>query len=270
MTKKLLAALLAAALMAAAFAGCANRDETSEESESPSSSEPVSSSTPALTPEEEAAETNDKITEAQVTLAQFEDVKKGDTIAVMEIRGGVEGTIRIKLFPQQAPKTVENFVKLSQQGYYNGVTFHRVINDFMIQGGDPTGTGAGGESIYSTGEGDPGQFEDEFSLDLWNFRGALSMANAGANTNTSQFFIVQRDSVDEELVKQMREINFPEKVVEKYEEVGGTPHLDWVHTVFGMVIEGMDVVDRIAAVKAESDKPVTPVLIESITIETAE
>ena len=90
--------------------------------------------------------------------------------------------MRIKLFPEHAPKTVANFVSLSKDGYYDGVIFHRIIKDFMIQGGDPTGTGMGGESIY--GE----SFEDEFSEELYNVRGALSMANAGPNTNGSQFF----------------------------------------------------------------------------------
>ena len=91
------------------------------------------------------------------------------------------GDLKVKLFPKQAPKTVANFVALAKDGYYDGVIFHRVIKDFMIQGGDPTGTGMGGESIY--GE----RFEDEFSEELYNLRGALSMANAGPNTNGSQF-----------------------------------------------------------------------------------
>lgn len=94
------------------------------------------------------------------------------------------GDILVQLFPEVAPKTVKNFVELAKKGYYDGVIFHRVIPDFMIQGGDPTGTGMGGESIY--GE----KFEDEFSPQVFNFRGALSMANAGPNTNGSQFFIV--------------------------------------------------------------------------------
>ena len=99
------------------------------------------------------------------------------------------GEIVIQLFPEQAPKTVENFVGLAKKGYYDGVIFHRVINDFMIQGGDPTGTGMGGESIWGA------PFEDEFSNELFNIRGALSMANAGPATNGSQFFIVQNQNV---------------------------------------------------------------------------
>lgn len=165
------------------------------------------------------------------------------------------GSIKIKLFPEIAPKTVENFVKHAKDGYYNGIIFHRVINDFMIQGGDPTGTGMGGESIY----GD--SFEDEFSMQLFNLRGALSMANAGPNTNGSQFFIVQSDQAS-----QLRQ-GYPEEIIEAYKERGGTPHLDFAHTVFGQVIEGMDVVDNIAAVETVGqNKPKEDVVIESIDI----
>ncbi len=171
------------------------------------------------------------------------------------------GSIKIKLFPEQAPKTVENFIKHSKDGYYNGIIFHRVIKDFMIQGGDPTGTGRGGESIY----GQP--FEDEFSVDLFNLRGALSMANAGPGTNGSQFFIVQNSHMDPGMKGQMERAGFPNEIVDAYMEHGGTPHLDHRHTVFGQVIEGMDVVDKIANVKTGmADKPVEDVAIESIDI----
>lgn len=165
------------------------------------------------------------------------------------------GAIKIKLFPEIAPKTVENFITHAKNNYYNGIIFHRVIEDFMIQGGDPTGTGMGGESIYGSA------FEDEFSMEAFNLRGALSMANAGPNTNGSQFFIVQKkDAVG------LRQ-GYPQEIVDAYNEVGGTPHLDHAHTVFGHVVEGMDVVDSIAAVKVgRGDKPVEDVVIESIDI----
>lgn len=153
------------------------------------------------------------------------------------------GNIKIKLFPEHAPKAVENFIKHSQDGYYDGVIFHRVINGFMIQGGDPLGNGTGGQSIYG------GSFEDEFSRELFNFRGALSMANAGPNTNGSQFFIVQSVAVDPRMLKQMEQAGYPEEAIKAYEDLGGTPHLDFRHTVFGHVVEGMDVVDKIAEVK---------------------
>ena len=128
------------------------------------------------------------------------------------------GPIKIKLFPEQAPKTVENFLTHAENGYYDGIIFHRVIEDFMIQGGDPTGTGMGGESIY----GDT--FEDEFTMDLFNLKGALSMANAGPGTNGSQFFIVQASEVPGS-VEQMKKGGCPEEIAEAYEEMGGTPHL---------------------------------------------
>ena len=126
--------------------------------------------------------------------SQLSMPEKGDMIAIMTTN---RGTIKFRLFPQQCPKTVENFTTHAKNGYYEGIIFHRVINNFMIQGGDPTGTGRGGESIW----GD--SFEDEFDLGLHNVRGALSMANAGPNTNGSQFFIVQAGAVDGNLMGQM-------------------------------------------------------------------
>jgi len=118
---------------------------------------------------------------------QFEKPAKDSEVIVMKTN---MGTIKMRLFPEKAPKTVENFVTHAKEGYYDGLTFHRVINGFMIQGGDPEGTGMGGESIW----GRP--FEDEFDVELRNFRGALSMANAGPSTNGSQFFIVQANDCD--------------------------------------------------------------------------
>jgi len=139
-----------------------------------------------------------------------------------------EGTIELELFPEDAPKTVGNFTKLAGDGFYDGVTFHRVIPDFMIQGGDPTGTGSGGPGYT---------FEDEFN-DHRVIKGALAMANAGPNTNGSQFFIVTADECS---------------------------WLDGKHTVFGRVVRGQDVVDRISQVDRDSgDKPRTPVTIDRI------
>lgn len=171
-----------------------------------------------------------------------------------------KGEFKIKLFENEAPKTVKNFVELSKKGYYDGIIFHRVIKDFMIQGGDPTGTGMGGASIY----GD--KFEDEFSPNLFNLRGALSMANAGPNTNGSQFFVVQSTSMPAQMLGQMKQAGFPEEIIEAYTK-GGTPWLDSKHTVFGHVMEGMDIVDTIAKVAVgPQDKPVDDVIIETIEI----
>jgi cyclophilin family peptidyl-prolyl cis-trans isomerase len=139
-----------------------------------------------------------------------------------------EGAIELELYPDDAPKTVENFVKLAGDGFYDGVIFHRVIPDFMIQAGDPTGTGMGGPGY---------QFEDEFN-EHRVARGALAMANAGPNTNGSQFFIVSAEA---------------------------TPWLDGKHTVFGKVTSGMDVVDRISELDRDAnDRPRTPVTIERV------
>jgi cyclophilin family peptidyl-prolyl cis-trans isomerase len=139
-----------------------------------------------------------------------------------------EGAIEVELYPDDAPKTVENFEKLSREGFYEGVIFHRVIPDFMIQGGDPTGTGMGGPGY---------KFEDEFNHHPVA-RGALAMANAGPNTNGSQFFIVTAEA---------------------------TPWLDGKHTVFGKVTGGMDVVDRICQSDRDAnDRPRKPVSIERV------
>jgi cyclophilin family peptidyl-prolyl cis-trans isomerase len=141
-----------------------------------------------------------------------------------------KGAIGLELFDDDAPKTVENFVKLSKDGFYDGVVFHRVIEDFMIQGGDPTGTGMGGPGY---------QFEDEHNSRKVE-RGALAMANSGPNTNGSQFFIVT---------------------------AAACPWLDGLHTVFGRVASGMDVVDEINATGTDvQDRPVDEVRIESVAI----
>src|SRR6266540_1937513 len=145
------------------------------------------------------------------------------------------GTMKIKFFPDAAPKAVENFLGLAQKGYYNGLIFHRVIDRFMIQGGDPTGTGSGGESLWGK------DFEDEFSPKYrFNKKGLLAMANRGPRTNGSQFFIT--------LVP--------------------TPYLNDKHTIFGEVIEGLDVVDKIGKVKTGAqDRPVDPVKMVKVTVE---
>lgn len=198
----------------------------------------------------------------EVTLEQLKGPKEGEEIAIITTN---HGEIKIRLFPEVAPKAVENFKTHAKNGYYNGITFHRVIKDFMIQGGDPEGTGRGGESIWGA------PFEDEFDIYYHNFRGALSMANAGPATNGSQFFIVQTSNIDEGFITQMRQIGeeggFPEAVIETYEKLGGTPWLDFRHTVFGHVFEGMDVVDKIAELETDSnDKPLEPVIMEKVEI----
>ena len=172
------------------------------------------------------------------------------------------GDMTFELNETAAPKAVENFSTHAKNGYYDGLIFHRIIKDFMIQGGDPTGTGCGGESIWGKA------FEDEFSLDARNYYGALSMANSGPNTNGSQFFIVQAKDVPESLLSQMeglKDNGFPQEVIDKYKEVGGTPWLDFHHTVFGMITDGEDVLENIAGVKTGmSDKPVNDVVLKQL------
>ncbi|WP_346330302.1 peptidylprolyl isomerase [Facklamia sp. 252] len=186
------------------------------------------------------------------------NVEQLETNVVMHT---TKGDIELVLFKEQAPKTVENFVELAKKGYYDGIIFHRVIKDFMIQGGDPTGTGMGGESIY--GE----SFEDEFSRELFNIRGALSMANAGPNTNGSQFFIVTSSMVPTQMLGQMKGLGFPEEIITAYAENGGTPWLDQRHTVFGHVKAGFENVLAIEQVETGAqDKPVEPVVITGITV----
>ena len=214
-----------------------------------------------------------------MALVQLDGPQKGDSAATFHTN---MGDISVRLFPTYAPKAVENFVTHAEKGYYNGLTFHRVINDFMIQGGDPTGTGAGGESIWGK------DFENETSIYLRNFRGALCMANKGPDTNGSQFYIVQCPDIGEdakktlEAVKDMKYETFyrnedgtavtygdvyPDKLIEEYIKNGGCPYLDSNYTVFGQVYAGMDTVDKIAAVKTDAnDKPLEDVVINSIDV----
>jgi len=176
------------------------------------------------------AQQEDKV-EPKQTQTKVESTEM--TVAVIKTN---MGTIEIELFAKETPKTVENFIGLANKGYYNGVIFHRVIDNFMIQGGDPTGTGRGGDSFWG------GKFADEIVPSLKHDQpGILSMANAGPNTNGSQFFIT----------------------------LVATPWLDGKHTVFGKVILGMDVVSAIGKVQTSKpgDKPLKDVVMESVTIE---
>jgi peptidyl-prolyl cis-trans isomerase B (cyclophilin B) len=194
------------------------------------------------TPAVDAANIPAKTDETQPTVApsnptptmafnQTAKPEKGEQIVVIKTN---MGTIKLRLFPDKAPKTVENFLGLIAKKYYDGVIFHRVIPGFMIQGGDPKGNGTGGESLWG------GVFDNENNPALSHIRGALSMANAGPNTNGSQFFIVQKDST----------------------------FLDGSYSIFGQAFEGMEVVDKIVNVKRDaSDKPLNKVVMEKVTVE---
>jgi len=179
-----------------------------------------------------AQNTNQKNNKGK-TMTESQEKKEQKVVAVIKT---TMGEIEIELFDKLTPKTVNNFVGLANKGYYNGVIFHRVIDNFMIQGGDPTGTGRGGESIYGK------KFEDEIVSTLrHDGAGILSMANAGPNTNGSQFFIT----------------------------LVATPWLDGKHTVFGKVISGMEIVQAIGKVATTKpyDKPVTDVKMIEVKIE---
>ena len=184
----------------------------------------------------QSSDTVKEKTEEQTTSTE-EETQMPESMTVAVINTNM-GTIEIELFADKTPKTVENFVGLANKGYYDGIIFHRVIADFMIQGGDPTGTGRGGESLLG------GKFEDEFVSELrHDTQGILSMANAGPNTNGSQFFIT--------LVQ--------------------TPWLDGKHTIFGKVISGMNVVEDIGKVKTGAgDKPVEDIKMINVKIEQRE
>ncbi|HFI0291931.1 TPA: peptidylprolyl isomerase [Streptococcus suis] len=261
MKKRLFFALASTILLTA----CASNSTTSTEQSSSSSS----SSTLATTTDTTASSkyTKDLAYAINNPDASFPQLSSevAENEAAVKIKT-TEGDITIKLFPEQAPLTVENFLTHAKNGYYNGTIFHRVIKDFMIQGGDPLGNGTGGESIWA-GKGttiDAGYgFKDEISAFLYNIRGSLSMANAGSGTNGSQFFINQNTT---DMSSQLSSSKYPTKIVDAYKN-GGNPNLDGKHTVFGQVIEGMDIVDKIAAVETDSnDKPTSDVTINSIEI----
>lgn len=201
--------------------------------------------------------TNDTVVE------QFSEIKKGEEVCELVVKD--YGSIYIRFFKDAAPKAVENFITHAKNGYYNGLTFHRVIADFMVQGGDPSGIGTGGESIWGK------SFEDEFNENLQPVRGALCMANSGPNSNGSQFFIVQsKESYNKDYLEYIASnygIKFNEAAQKAYEEIGGTPWLFQSHTVFGQVYEGLDILDQIVETEVNQDaKPINDVIIETIRV----
>lgn len=206
--------LILSSVLVLLLAGCTTKDQYSNNSDS----------NPLPTPPPMAS------------LDQTASPETGEQIAIIETS---KGTIKMKFFPDVAPETVKNFVELAKKGYYDGITFHRVIPDFMIQGGDPTGTGMGGDSY----KGPNTTVNAEFS-ELKHLNGTVSMARKGNDVNSasSQFFIVQNSN--------------------------GTPFLDGQYTIFGQVFEGLDVVDSIAKVKRDdADKPLEDVVMKKVTIE---
>jgi len=224
------------------------------------------------------------IRENPVTLLQLQPLAVGEELAILHTN---KGDVVLRFFPTEAPMAVENFTTHARNGFYDGLVFHRVIPGFMIQGGCPNGTGAGGQSIWG------GTFGTEPSFNVHHFHGALAMAHAGPGTIGSQFYIVQNQELNQRdasmfnsiLEHEMdlpigefsdgtriyvRDLNPPEKF-EHFLEHGGTPHLDWMwndsggHPVFGHVVYGMDVVDAIANTpRGAGDRPVEEVIIERV------
>lgn len=268
--KRLLSLMLMAALTVTMLSSCSSNETAQEGETAPTEQTAESQSEEEQAVIGESTPSVEKITLSDESgLPQFNNPSQDSEVAILHTS---LGDIKIMLFPEYAPKAVENFLTHAKEGYYDGLSFHRVIDDFMIQGGDPKGDGTGGESIW----GEP--FEDEFTPQLHNFYGALSMANSGSNTNGSQFFIVEATSCPEQMISSMEQVSeqdggvsYPEAVIEKYQEIGGTPWLDYQHTVFGQVFEGMDVVDAIIAQAKDTDEngmvaEDERAIIESITV----
>ncbi len=234
--------------MAAAFVSCGKEVEISD------------SSGESVTPTQKATYM------VAEKIANFTPPKEGEQIVTLKVKG-YDGEIKIKLFPEYAEKGVENFVSLAGDGYYDGVIFHRIIKDFMIQGGDPEGTGRGGESKWG------GSFDGGTNPNIIHAAGAVAYANSGSTaTDGSQFYIVTGDKYSDESLTQLESqygIKFSDNARQIYKEQGGAPWLDGGYTLFGQVFEGLDIVFDLQNVEvdANSAKPLTDVVIESAKVE---
>lgn len=194
---------------------------------------------------------------------QFAAPAEGDTIAIFDTSAG---EVRAVLYPDLAPMAVDNFVGLANQGYYNGLSFHRVVYGFAVQSGDATGTGLGGSSIWN---GNP--YPAEYTDKLHHYAGALCAANSPDTqpSTLSQFYFVQAlpSSVDKAGQQTLADAGVRQEVIDAYAAVGGLPYLDNTDTVFGQVYEGMEVVDAIAGAETdENGKPLEEVTLNSVTI----
>lgn len=241
--KKFLAVALCALMTASVSVGCGKDVEISDSGSS-------------------ASETT---APAEVDIMNFTAPEIGDTIIEMNIRD--YGTVKFRLFPEYAEKGCENFIELAKKGYYDGLTFHRVIKDFMIQGGDPLGNGTGGESFWG------GEFDGGTDPHLCHVTGALAYANSGGTeTDGSQFYIVTGSEVTDELFdyyeSAQSDLKFSDKQKEIYKQAGGVPFLDGNYTVFGQVISGLDVVFKAQCVPTDAnDKPLGDgVVIDSVKV----
>lgn len=241
MLKRVLAVLICTFTLTTVFSSCGKEPEIVENSNE---------------------ESVDNSSNASVQIANFTAPQKDDTIITMKIKD--YGTVKIRLFPEYADKGVENFVGLAEKGYYDGLTFHRVINDFMIQGGDPEGTGMGGESMWG------GSFDGGTDPHLIHAAGAVAYANSGSTaTDGSQFYIVTGEVYSPEDLEQYKSYgySFSDEAMEIYSTAGGTPWLDGAYTIFGQVYDGLDVIFEIQKTETGADdKPVEDVIIESVKV----
>lgn len=255
MKTKILSICIAIALLFV-LTGCSNEKETSANK--------ITTRNTTKTDQKKEENPLDNIDFKTAAEHQMAMPAEGETIAIMHVKDF--GDIKFRFFEDIAPKAVENFLTHSKNGYYNGVTFHRIVNEFMIQGGDPTGTGSGGESIWKD------NFQAEVSYEYVPYRGSLCMASSSLGIG-SQFFITQANYL-ESMEKAMLNGGYPEGLVEQYKTYGGYMSLYLNYTVFGQVFEGIDVVDKIASVEVEASsngemsKPIEPVSIESIEVTT--
>ena len=241
MFRKSLAFLLCIAAVSGCFASCGKDENSSSDTDT-------------------AATT---VADAQnIEIANFTEPQKGDTIIIMKVKD--YGEVKFRLFPEYADKGVENFVELAKKGYYDGLTFHRVIKDFMIQGGDPLGNGTGGESVWG------GEFDGGTDPHLIHAAGALAYANSGSTaTDGSQFYVVTGTICTKDDINYYRQqgVNITPQQEEIYTTVGGTPWLDGGYTVFGQVIDGLDIIFKLQNVATgANDMPNESVIIESMTV----
>lgn len=252
--KKLLAFILCGITAAALMTGCGNEldisDNSSPDGSSVADDSGSQTATDALTPPE------------NVDIANFTAPEKGDQI--VEINFKDYGTVKFRLFPEYASMGVENFVGLANDGFYDGLTFHRVIQDFMIQGGDPLGTGQGGKSLWGS------SFDGGTDSHLIHLPGAVAYANSGTTaSNSSQFYIVTGSEAPEEMFAYYEQngLLFSDNAKELYEQYGGTPFLDGNYTVFGQVIDGLDIIYQIQYTATNAnDKPLDDVIMESVRV----
>ncbi|MDD7185289.1 MAG: peptidylprolyl isomerase [Oscillospiraceae bacterium] len=244
MLKRIFATALCFSFLACSMTACGKEVELKESSDSQSSS---------VSADLQAGE-----------YVNFTAPEKGEQIVIMTIKD--MGDIKIKLFPELAPTGVKNFVELAKQGYYDELIFHRVISNFMIQGGDPKGNGTGG----SPAEGITFEAGDA-SPYLTHVSGAVAYANSGSTaTNGSQFYIVTGEKYDENTLSQMEQAygkTYSDSFKKMYSEIGGAPWLDGSYTIFGQVFDGLDIVYKIQNVATDaSDKPYDAVTIESVKV----